>query len=191
MPLEAILARTFVELADSLVADFDVVELLTGPCIDCYTTGEPVVNQNLRVVNGRWPEFVPRALAAGFVSVHALPMRLRDTVIGSLLLLRDEPGDLSPTDLDIAQALAAVATIGILNHRTVVEARQLAEQLDHALNSRVVIEQAKGMLAERAGAEVEDAFEALRDYARRHNLRLAHVAHDLIAGTLDHRELRG
>lgn len=238
MPREAILARTFVELADSLVADFDVVDLLTllsdrcvevfdsgaaeivllapegdlrlmayssdavrvlelfelqqrdGPCIDCYRTGEPVVNQDLRVVNGRWPEFVPRALDAGFVSVHALPLRLRGTVIGSLLLLRDAPGDLPPEDIATAQALADVATIAILNHRAVLEARVLSEQLQHALSSRVLIEQAKGMLAERTGTEVEEAFTILRAYARRHNLRLVRVAGDLLAGALDVRELR-
>ena len=232
MPREARLAETFVELADSLVADFDAVELLTlladrcvdvldvgaaglmlaapdgdlrvlassseamrvlelfelqaqeGPCLDCYRTGESVVNQNLATVNLRWPRFAAEAIAAGFQSVHALPMRLRGTVIGALNLFHVEPGEMPQPDVAAAQAMADVATIAILSHRAAREAQVVNEQLTVALNSRVVIEQAKGMVAERSGLTMEEAFSNLRNYARKHNLRLAGVAHDVIDGRL-------
>ena len=232
MAREVKLARTLVDLADTLVADFDVVELLTlladrcvdvlevgaaglmvaapngdlrvmasssetvrllelfelqseeGPCLDCYRTGHAVVNQDLATVDGRWPRFVAEALAAGFHSVHALPMRLRGTVIGALNLFHIDPGEMRRADVDAAQALADVATIAILQHRATVEAQVLNEQLNQALNSRIVIEQAKGMVAERKAVDMEEAFVTLRSYARNHNLRLADVARDVIAGTL-------
>ena len=232
MSREALLARTFVELADTLVADFDVVELLVlltdgcvdvldvgaaglmlaapegdlrvmassseamrvlelfelqsqeGPCLDCYRTGQPVVNQDLATVNGRWPRFAAEALAAGFHSVHALPMRLRGTVIGALNLFHIEPGEMRQADVVAAQAMADVATIGVLQHRAALEAQVLNEQLNHALNSRIVIEQAKGIIAEREGLNMEQAFSALRNHARYHNLRLVDVAGDVIDGTL-------
>jgi GAF domain-containing protein len=231
-PKEALLARALVELADTLVADFDVVELLSlladrcvevlgvaaaglmlvapdgdlrvmassseamrllelfelqaqdGPCLDCYRSGEPVVNQDLATVNGRWPRFAPQALAAGFRSVHALPMRLRGTVIGALNLFFVEPGDMQGADVEAAQALADVATIAILQHRATLEAQVLNQQLQHALNSRVVIEQAKGIVAEREGLNMEQAFSTLRKYARDHNLRLVAVAEAVIASSL-------
>jgi GAF domain-containing protein len=232
MSREALLARTFVELADTLVADFDVVELLTvltdgcvdvldvgaaglmlaapegdlrvmassseamrvlelfelqsqeGPCLDCYRTGQPVVNQDLATVNGRWPRFAAEALAAGFHSVHALPMRLRGTVIGALNLFHIEPGEMRQADVAAAQAMADVATIGVLQHRAALEAQVLNEQLNHALNSRIVIEQAKGIIAERESLNMEQAFSTLRNHARSHNLRLVDVAGDVIGGTL-------
>jgi GAF domain-containing protein len=230
---EAMLAKTFVELADTLVADFDAVELLTlladrcvevldvgaaglmlaapdgdlrlmassseamrvlelielqaqeGPCLDCYRTGEPVVNQDLAAVNLRWPRFAPEALAAGFHSVHALPMRLRGTVIGALNLFHVEPGEMPQPDIAAAQAMADVATIAILSRRAAREAQVVNEQLNVALNSRVVIEQAKGMVAERMGLTMEEGFSALRNHARNHNLRLVSVAHDVIDGRLE------
>jgi GAF domain-containing protein len=232
MPREAILAGTLVQLADSLVADFDVVDLLTvlvdrsvevlsvdaaglmlvapdgdlrvmasssemmrvlelfeiqareGPCLDCYHSGRPVVNQYLEASQGRWPRFTVEALAAGFQSVHALPMRLRGSVIGALNLFSHESGELDEADIVAGQALADVATIAILHHRAAAEAQVLNEQLNYALNSRVVIEQAKGMIAERAGMNVEEAFSILRNHARNHNLRLVEVARDVIEGTL-------
>ena len=232
MSREALLARTFVELADTLVADFDVVELLTvltdgcvdvldvgaaglmlaapegdlrvmasssdatrvlelfelqsqeGPCLDCYRTGQPVVNQDLATVNGRWPRFAAEALAGGFRSVHALPMRLRGTVIGALNLFHIEPGEMRQADVAVAQAMADVATIGVLQHRAALEAQVLNEQLNHALNSRIVIEQAKGIIAEREGLNMEQAFSTLRNHARHHNLRLLDVASDVIDGTV-------
>jgi GAF domain-containing protein len=232
VPREAMLARTMVELADSLVDDFDVVDVLTlladrcvetldvaagglilvapdgdlrlmassseamrllelfeleaeeGPCVDCFRTGEPVVNQDLAEGDGRWPRFAPEALAAGFHSAHALPMRLRGTVIGALNLFRTGGGSLDEADIDAAQALADVATIAILQHRATLDAQVLNEQLNHALNSRIVIEQAKGVLAERTGSDMEQAFTRLRTHARNHNLRLADVARNVISGAL-------
>jgi GAF domain-containing protein len=168
---------TTVELADTLVADFDVVDLLTlltdgcvdvldvgaaglmlaapagdlrvmasssqairmlelfelqaqeGPCLDCYRTGEPVVNQDLASAGGRWPRFAAEALAAGFASVHALPMRLRGAVIGALNLFHIDPGIMRPADIAAAQAMADVATIAVLQHRATVEAQIINEQL--------------------------------------------------------------
>lgn len=232
MTREAVLARTLVELADTLVDDFDVVDLLTrlahrcvevldveaaglvlaapdgqlrvmassseamrmlelfelqtqeGPCVDCHRTGQPVVNQDLATVNGRWPRFAAAAVAAGFHSVHAVPMRLRGSVIGALNLFRVGPGEMGGDDIDVAQAFADVATIAILQHRAALEAQVLNEQLTHALNSRVVLEQAKGMLAERLNLDMEQSFTVLRTHARVHNLLLVDVARAVIGGTL-------
>ena len=230
---EVLLARTFVEVADTLVDEFDVVDFLSGlatrcvelfetveaglmvaeppgsvqvvassshemhllelfevqhdqgPCLDCYRTGEAVDCADLTTAIERWPTFAPEALAAGFSSVHALPMRLRNEVIGSLNLLRRPSGSLDAADLAAAQALADVATIGILQHRAMAEARMLAEQLQYALNSRVTIEQAKGVLSERSGLDPDAAFSALRRYARNNNVRLADVATSVVERTLD------
>jgi GAF domain-containing protein len=232
MPREATLARALVELADTLVADFDVVELLTrltdrcveildvdaagimlaapdgdlrvmassseamrllelfevqsqeGPCLDCYRTGRPVVNQDLVVGDDQWPRFAPEARAAGFHSVHALPLRLRGKLIGALNLFHREAGRMGQSEVDAAQALADIATIAILQHRAVVEAQVINEQLNNALNSRIVIEQAKGMVAERCRRDMDEAFRALRNHARNHNLRLADVAASVIDGSL-------
>lgn len=232
MPRETLFAQTLVELADTLVADFDVVELLTrladrcvevldvgaaglmlaapdgelrvmassseamrvlelfeiqaqeGPCLDSYRSGEQVVNQDLGAANGRWPHFAGEALAAGFHSVHALPMRLRGTVIGAVNLFHVERGEMREADLAAAQAFADVATIAILQHRAVLEAQVVNEQLNHALNSRIVIEQAKGMLAEREGLDMEQSFFMLRNHARNHNLRLVDVATSVIDGKI-------
>jgi len=155
-----------------------------GPCLDCYRTGQPVVNQDLATVNGRWPRFAAEALAAGFHSVHALPMRLRGAVIGALNLFHIEPGEMRQADVAAAQAMADVATIGVLQHRAALEAQVLNEQLNHALNSRIVIEQAKGIIAERESLNMEQAFSTLRNHARYHNRRLVDVAGDVIGGTL-------
>ena len=155
-----------------------------GPCLDCYRTGQPVVNQDLATVDGRWPKFAAEALAAGFHSVHALPMRLRGSVIGALNLFHLERGEMRQGDVEAAQAFADVATIAILQHRAALEAQVLTDQLNHALNSRILIEQAKGMVAERQGLDMEQAFNTLRNHARNHNIRLAEVAQNLIAGTL-------
>jgi GAF domain-containing protein len=155
-----------------------------GPCLDCYRTGEPVVNQRLAEVNSRWPRLAPVALEAGFQSVHALPLRLRGVIIGALNLFRTDPGALDDADVVAAQAFADVATIAIIQHRAVLEAQVVNEQLNHALNSRIVIEQAKGVLAERAGLDMEQAFARLRNHARKHSNRLVNVAQDVIDGTL-------
>ena len=232
MSREAMLAKTMVELADTLVADFDLVELLTlladrcvdvldvgaaglmlvapegalrvmassseamrvlelfelqsqeGPCLDCYHSGQPVLNQDLAEANSRWPRFTPEALAAGFHSVHALPMRLRSSILGALNLFHIQPGQMRQDDIEAAQALADIATIAILQHRATLEAQTVNEQLNRALNTRIVIEQAKGIVAERNDLNMEQAFNTLRNHARNHNLRLADVAHEIIDNTL-------
>jgi transcriptional regulator with GAF, ATPase, and Fis domain len=232
MPRETVLARTFVELADNLVDDFDVVDLLTrladccvnvldvaaaglmlaapggplrviasssdamrvlellevqveeGPCPDCFRSGRPVAHQILEASTARWPRFAPTAIEAGFRSVSALPMRLRGTTIGALNLFRLEDTEMRAADVSAAQALADVATIAILQHRAAQEAELLNQQLAEALNTRVVIEQAKGVVAERGGVDVAEAFTMLRAYARNHNRRLAEVAADVVEGRL-------
>ena len=232
MTRETLFAKTLVELADSLVDDFDMVELLTlltdrcvevldvstaglilvssggelqlmasssqamrvlevfelqsdeGPCMDCYRTGLPVVNVDLAQAADRWPRFTPQAVAAGFRSVHALPMRLRGNVIGALNLFRVDQGAMGDHDIAAAQALADIATITIVQHRAEAQARLLNEQLTEALNSRIVIEQAKGVLAERSSLDMAEAFSRLRTYARNNNLRLADVAADVISGAV-------
>ncbi len=237
MSREARLARTLVELADTLVDDFDVVELLTlladrcvevldvaaaglmvvaaegdlrvmassseamrvlelfelqaseGPCLDCYRTGEQVMNNTLVTAGVRWPRFAAEAHAAGFRSVHAVPMRLRRTTIGALNLFHTEPGEMRQADIDAAQALADIATIAILHHRAAREAQILNDQLQNALNSRIIIEQAKGMIAQRTGLEMELAFALFRDYSRRRNQRLVEVAEKVIGGALDASDL--
>jgi transcriptional regulator with GAF, ATPase, and Fis domain len=234
MPREELLARTFVELADTLVDDFDVVDLLTllaarcvdvldvaeaglmlaapsgelrviassseamrvlelleeqsleGPCQDCFRTGAPVLNQPLDdAAATRWPDFTPKALEAGFVSVSALPMRLRSQTIGALNMFRVQTADMTAPDLASAQAFADVATIAILQHRAARQAKVVNDQLVEALDTRVVIEQAKGVLAERRDIEVADAFTRLRTYARNNNLRLSDVAREVVDGRLD------
>ncbi len=233
MTREAVLARTMVELADNLVDDFDIVDLLTtlsdrsvevldiaaagimlatpegelqaitssneamrvvelfelqsaeGPCLDCFRSRQPVVNQDLTTAGDRWPLFAPVAVQAGFLAADAIPMRLRGVITGALNLFRTETGSLSSDDILVAQALADIATIAILQNRTTVEVRDVNAQLTTALTSRIVIEQAKGMIAERGQLPVDEAFNRLRRHARNHNLRLADVARETVAGTID------
>jgi GAF domain-containing protein len=230
MPRSEILIRTLVELADSLVDDFDVVDLLTlladrcvesldvaaaglmlaaadgdlrvvassseamrivelfelqaaeGPCWDCYRTGEPIAGVDVASNKERWPRFTPVALGAGFGSTYAIPMRLRGAVIGALNLFCVESSALAAEDVLAAQALADVATIAILQHRAGREVQLVNEQLNHALNSRIMIEQAKGVLSERDGIDMGEAFSRMRQYARRHNRLLAEVARDVVDG---------
>jgi transcriptional regulator with GAF, ATPase, and Fis domain len=227
MSREEQLAEAFVEAADTLVDDFDVIEFLhilaqrcvtlleidaaglmladqrgtlhataasaenarllelfelqtdAGPCLDAFRTGEPVVNADLHANEHRWPRFAEAAEAAGYVSVHALPLRLRSTVIGALNLFRAQLGSLSEEDIRTGQALADVATIGILAQRNLQQAELLTTQLQTALNSRVIIEQAKGVLAERHKITVDEGFTLLRDYSRSHNRLLSDVARDV------------
>jgi GAF domain-containing protein len=231
MEREALLTRTFVQLADTLVDEFDVIDLLTvltgrcvellgataagllvadregrlrltaassertrllelfalqneeGPCLDCYRMGRPVVNEDL-ALDSRWPRFAREALEAGFRSVHALPMRLREVVVGSLNLFMAGPGPFSEADVSVAQGLADVATIAILQSQAVRDAEALADQLQHALNSREAVAQATGVVAERAGIGVDEAFTWLRRYARDHGAQMGAVARALIAGAL-------
>jgi GAF domain-containing protein len=221
-------SEVFVEFADTLVEEFDVVEFLQmvttraaelvdsaaagllladqqgqlqfmaasderthllelfqvqsveGPCQDCYRQGSPVVNADLTTAQVRWPQFAPRALAAGFRSVHAFPMRLRQEVIGALNMFGTEEGVLDPTDVRVIQALADIATIGLLQERAVREATVLSEQLQGALQSRVSIEQAKGALAQIHGIGVDEAFDRMRRFARSNSVALSLVARDVV-----------
>jgi hypothetical protein len=153
-----------------------------GPCLECFRTGRAVTATDLAGPAPQWPRFAEAAARAGFRSVEALPMRLRDQVIGALNLFRAEPGPLDAADLRIGQALADVATIGLLHERNVRRRETVAEQLQGALNSRVVIEQAKGKLAERLSIDMGRAFKMLRDYARNSNQHLTDVARDFVDG---------
>ncbi len=155
-----------------------------GPCPDSYRTGAAVVEPDLQTTS-RWPAFTAEALKAGFLAVNALPMRLRGQVIGALNLFRNGVGPIPPSDLRAAQALADVATLSILQHRLQNDSQVLNDQLQHALNSRIVLEQAKGILAEHCSVDVDEAFILLRGYARRHNRHLSQVARDIIDGTLN------
>ena len=233
MTREADVVRSLVEMADTLVDDYDVVDLLTGladrcvallgvsaagvmlvspqgslglvassseamrllelfelqaqegPCLDAFRTGQPVEHQNLEAGSGRWPSFSAAALKAGFRSALALPLRLRELTLGALNLLSVTQTPMGQADVIVARAFADLATLSIVQHRTAAEAQRLNEQLSGALTSRVVIEQAKGVIAERAGADLAEAFSRLRTYARNHNLRLTDVAHAAVDGTLD------
>jgi GAF domain-containing protein len=153
-----------------------------GPCVDAYRTGRPVVNADLHANAEHWPRFAEAAELAGYVSVHALPLRLRNTVIGALNLFCSQPGALSENDVRVGQALADVATIGILAQRNLYQAELLTTQLQNALTSRVTIEQAKGVLAERHKVTVDSAFDLLRQHARTNNLHISDLARDVANG---------
>ena len=216
---DALLAQRFVTLADTLVDDYDVVDLLDrlvhaivgllpvqqagllllddnedpqllastsestrvlelfqlqssegGPCIECLNTGAPVTVDDLSS-HQTWPRFSQVALSLGFEAVHALPLRLRGDTVGALNLFGSR-ARLSGNDLQVGQSLADMATIGILQHRSSRRASIEAEQLQQALASRVVIEQAKGVLAEFAHVDMEVAFDSLRTYSRSRNLKV-------------------
>jgi GAF domain-containing protein len=157
-----------------------------GPCLDCFATATPVNVTDLDHSTPRWPMLVPALRQrTPFRSVHALPLRLREESIGVINLFRRAPGPLSTADLHLTQALADVATIGVLQERTIRRSETVRNQLQGALISRVIIEQAKGVLAGRSGLTMGTAFERLRGYARTHSLRLALVAHELVEGRLD------
>ncbi|MCS5718758.1 GAF and ANTAR domain-containing protein [Herbiconiux sp. CPCC 205763] len=223
------LLTTFVELADTLVVGYDVVDLLhtlvercalileatdagilipdetgalevvastsershligllqlradEGPCIDAYETGRLVTVENIAGTYARWPKFATAAAQVGYQSMHAIPLRLRGETIGSLNLFRDKVGPLDPEDAMAAQTLADVATIGILQERALRESDIAREQLQHALNSRVLIEQAKGVLSQVEGLSMEDAFSQMRTQARNTGTRLSVVAERVIS----------
>lgn len=153
-----------------------------GPCVECVRTGRPVSSDDLTSPGAReqWPRYVEGAEAAGFRSTHALPMRLRDDVIGVLTLLHTAEHALSETDARLGQALADAATIGLLHERAIRHAETVQEQLQGALNSRVIIEQAKGVLAAQHDLDPEDAFGALRSHARRQGMRLTDLARAVV-----------
>ncbi|HEX2746137.1 MAG TPA: GAF and ANTAR domain-containing protein [Streptosporangiaceae bacterium] len=154
-----------------------------GPCLDCFRGGQPVTVADLNAEAQRWPRFTAAARQAGLAAVQALPMRLREQVIGALNLFRANPGAFDPANVRVGQALAEVATISLLHERSMRYSDTLTEQLQAALNSRVIIEQAKGKLAERLGIDTTEAFSILRSYARNRNLRLADLAQAFIDGT--------
>lgn len=233
MTRERQIVATFVELADTMVDDFDVVEFLhhlaercvelldcaeaglllsdasgalrvmasssersdtldllqsqneEGPCFECFQRGQSILTEDLDSDTDRWPQFAPAALGEGFRSVQAIPMRVRGATVGALNLFRAEPGPLSAPDIVLAQGMADIAAIALLQERSVREARGVVEQLEGALTSRVVIEQAKGIVAERARIGIDVAFVRMRTYARTRNLRLSDVARQLIDGGLD------
>jgi GAF domain-containing protein len=147
-----------------------------GPCLDCFTTGEPVINADLLHAAGRWPIFAARAIELGFRSVHAFPMRLRDQTIGALNLFGSEDALFDDTEVRVVQALADVATIALMQERAIRRAEEVTEQLQGALTSRIVIEQAKGAVAAMAGISTDEAFEILRGRARSSRQRLVDVA---------------
>ena len=225
---QAELAQRFVDLADTLVDDFDVVEVLDGlmgtclevldvdeaglllndaqgklqrvassnedarllellqvqtregPCYESVQNGETVVIDDIGATHDRWPVFAARATANGFRSVYAFPLRLRSATIGSLNLFGTRPAALDEESRVIAKALADIATIGILQQRSIHRTSLLAENLQRALNTRIVVEQAKGILSERGGLPMEETFALLRSYARSHHLKLSDLAHSIV-----------
>jgi GAF domain-containing protein len=227
------LTGALVEFADTLVADFDIVEFLQrltdrcvellpvdaaglaladrqdglqvvvssgddarlleavqlhldeGPCVECHRSGQPVAVGDLAAVGRQWPRLVPAMQQLGFSAVHAVPMRRRTDVIGAMNLFRRAPGELDAATAAIARAFTEVATIGLLQQRARREQELLVEQLQSALSSRVVIEQAKGVLAERLSLGTEQAFSLLRHNARSRNHRLTDFARAVIDGQAD------
>ncbi len=233
MARESAIVEAVVEMADTLVDDYDIVDLLTGladrcvrllgvaaagvmlaspdgelrlvassseamrvlevfelqaqegPCLDAFRTGERVEHENLRAGAGRWPQFSTAALAAGFQSAFALPLRLRGMTIGAMNLFHAEQTPMDERDVIVARAFADLATIAVLQHRAATESQRINEQLSGALTSRIAIEQAKGVISERAGLSLDEAFTRLRSHARNNNLRLSDVARAAVDGTLD------
>jgi GAF domain-containing protein len=232
------LATIFVEVADTLVDEFDLIDFLhmltdraaslvdaaavgivladpsgrlefvagsnenvkllelfqlqnhEGPCLDAFRTAEPVINVNLAAADNRWPRFAPRATALGYQAVHAFPLRLRHHVIGAMNVFgTTKGGDFRDTDVTVMQALADVASIALIQERAIHRGEVLTEQLQAALNSRIVIEQAKGAVAQARGISVDDAFARIRAYARSNNRRLTDVAHTIVANPATARQL--
>jgi hypothetical protein len=156
-----------------------------GPCLDCFRSGRSVSVPDLTANAAKWPIFAEAAVGTGYLSVHALPLRLRQRVLGAVNLFGSEAGALSQSALALGQALADMATITILQERALRESEKVAAQLQLALVSRVVIEQAKGVLAERGSVNLDEAFKLLRTYARNNNLRLQDLARSIVEGRLD------
>jgi GAF domain-containing protein len=232
------LAEVFVELADTLVEEFDVIDFLQtltercvelvdtdaaglvlddqrgrlsviaytdesarllelfelqkaeGPCLDCFATGEAIANVDLAASRSRWPMFAEAALGSGFAYSHALPLRLRRQVLGALNLFTVERTELTGDHLAVAQGMADIATISLLHERALSDQVVLAEQLQTALHSRIVIEQAKGVLSARAAISVGEAFRRMRTHARRTGQPLTTVAEAVVTGSLDHDDLQ-
>lgn len=155
-----------------------------GPCLDCYHGGSAVVAASPAEMEQRWPDFARAANLVGFTSVHALPMRLRDHVLGTLGLFGDGTGSLDADDVALAQALVHVATVALLNEKSAVDRTAVNAQLQRALTSRIVLEQAKGVIAASGGLDMQDAFDVLRRYARDHGRHLSDVASDVVERVL-------
>ncbi|MET0628553.1 MAG: GAF and ANTAR domain-containing protein [Acidimicrobiia bacterium] len=160
------------------------LQIEQGPCFDAYKTQEPVRCDSPVVAETRWPRFAPHAIAAGFQGVSAVPLRLRSQVVGALNLFSSGASSLDDDDLRVAQAMADVATIGLLQERALRDSRAFSTQLQGALNSRIAIEQAKGIVAEYGQISVDAAFARLRRFARSHNKLLSEVARQVIDGSL-------
>src|SRR5215213_4922374 len=239
MAREQRLAEVFVELADTLVEEFDVVDFLQtltersvelvdtdaaglmlddqrgnlhvvaytdesarllelfelqkaeGPCVECFATGQVIANVDLTDSRSRWPVFTEAALEVGFTYSHALPLRLRGQVLGALNLFAVERKGLTDDHLAVAQGMADVATIGLLHERAVRDQVVLAEQLQTALHSRIVIEQAKGVLSAQSGSSVGEAFRVMRIHARRTGAPLTAVAEAIVVRELAFENLEG
>lgn len=166
-------------------AEMETLELFelqaeTGPCYAAYAESKAIAIDDLGTTADRWPDFTPRALELGFCSVHAFPLRLRDDTIGALNCFRRATGGLSDEDLHLGQALADIATIGILQERAVKDAEVRASQLQYALDSRIVVEQAKGQLAERLGISTAEAFDRIRSHSRRTNTKLREICRKVL-----------
>lgn len=163
------------------------IEWDEGSCWDCYHSKQqlPQVPLHSSATRKRWPRFAPRAVELGFTSVATCPLRLHDQVIGALNLFSDLAGPLNASHLRLAQALADTATVGVLYQRAMSEQRTVNAQLQTALDSRIIIEQAKGHLAHRLGIDVDEAFTILRRYARNHRMRLTELAGQVLQGTPD------
>ena len=153
-----------------------------GPCLESFRTRAVVSVPDIDVDSDRWPDFTDIARAQGIHSVYAIPLRLRQTTIGTLNLMREQRGEINQYDIRAAQALADVATIGILQERTIRDASTIRDQLQQALSSRIVIEQAKGVVAETAKVPMDTAFDRIRSHARKHQTPLSEVARQLVAG---------
>jgi transcriptional regulator with GAF, ATPase, and Fis domain len=156
-----------------------------GPCLEAYHTARPVLAPNLADHTAHWPRFVAEAQSQGFASVHALPLKLRDQTMGAMNLFRIQPRSLTDADLLVGQGLADIATIGILHERAISRSEVVTEQLQNALNSRVIIEQAKGVLAQAGQITPGEAFTHLRSYTRSRNARLTQTAQALVNRALD------
>lgn len=156
-----------------------------GPCRDCFQTGRAVMTPDLSAQVQRWPRFARKAIETGFHSVHAIPLQLRGDTIGAMNLFGATPGELSAEDVQVARALADTATIAILHERALHRAEVVTEQLQTALNNRVIIEQAKGVIAQAVDLDMGEAFDLIRDYGRNHSTRLSSVAHQIVTGELD------
>jgi GAF domain-containing protein len=160
------------------------VQNAQGPCLDCFAEGSTVTSGDL-TTESRWPEFSAVCVSAGFGAVCAIPLRLEARVLGALNLFMERPIEFTEAQIHLARALADVATIAIVQGELARQSEVVQGQLEHALQSRIVIEQAKGMIAQRAGTDMDDAFSRLRSFARRNNRQLTEVARGLAEGVVD------